>query len=163
MSKSYPVALGGVLAALAIVVMTLGGMIPFATYVCPVLCSLLLFLVLRFCGERIGWAWYFAVMILSLLLGPDKEAAAVFAALGYYPILKPKVDRSRFRFLWKVLLFNAVTLLLYVSLIYLFGMQYIATEFQELGHIGLIIMAVLGNVTFFMLDKALLIIQIKFK
>ena len=40
-----------------------------------------------------AWAWYGAVSILSLLLGPDKEAAAIFLALGYYPILKRHIDR----------------------------------------------------------------------
>ena len=45
--------------------------------------------VLKTCGVRIAWAWYGAVAILSLLLAPDKEAAAVFAFLGYYPIVTP--------------------------------------------------------------------------
>ena len=39
-------ALGGILAALAVVIMSLGGMIPVATYVVPVLCMLLLQVVL---------------------------------------------------------------------------------------------------------------------
>ena len=76
------VALGGVLAALAVVIMSLGTIIPVATYVCPMLCALLLQAVLKTCGVRIAWAWYGAVAILSLLLAPDKEAAAVFAFLG---------------------------------------------------------------------------------
>ena len=72
------VALGGVMAALAVVIMCMGGIIPLATYVCPMLCAVLLAAVLRLTGRRIGWAWYGAVSLLSLLLGPDKEAAAVF-------------------------------------------------------------------------------------
>jgi len=39
-------ALGGVLAALAVTIMSLGGMIPVATYVCPSLCMMLQFTVL---------------------------------------------------------------------------------------------------------------------
>ena len=60
-SKRTPassVALGGVLAALAVVVMSLGTIIPIATYVCPMLCALLLQAVLKTCGVRIAWAWY---------------------------------------------------------------------------------------------------------
>lgn len=162
MRKSYPVALGGVLAALAVVIMTLGGMIPVATYVCPVLCSVLLFFVIRFCGNRIGWAWFIAVTILSLLLSPDKEAAAVFTALGYYPIIKPKMDKSRLKWFWKTLLFNVVTILLYCALIFVFGMQYIAAEYRELGSIGLIVTLVLGNLCFFMMDRVLSMMEIKF-
>ena len=92
-SKRTPagqIALGGILAALAVVLMNMGTLIPVATYVCPMLCMLLLQLVLKICGSRIAWAWYGAVAILSLLMAPDKEAAVVFLALGYYPILKPK-------------------------------------------------------------------------
>ena len=43
-SKKTPasaVALGGVLAALAVVIMCLGTLIPIATYVCPAICMLL--------------------------------------------------------------------------------------------------------------------------
>lgn len=162
MRRSYPVALGGVFAALAVVIMTLGGLIPVATYVCPVLCSVLLFFVIRICGNRIGWAWFIAVAILSVLLSPDKEAAAVFSALGYYPIIKPKMDKSRLRWLWKALLFNAVTILLYYVLIYIFGMQYIAAEYKELGTVGLIVTLLLGNLCFFMMDRVLFMMEIKF-
>ena len=43
-------ALGGVMAALALVVMCLGGMIPLATYVCPMFCAVLLMVVLKLTG-----------------------------------------------------------------------------------------------------------------
>lgn len=155
MRKSNQMALGGVLAALAVVIMAMGTLIPIATYVCPMLCALILAYVCRFCGNRVAWAWYGAVMLLSLILCPDKEAAAVFAAFGYYPIIKPKIDNSRLNWLWKALLFNAVSILLYLILIYVFGMMYLLTEFMEFGVIGLVITLVLGNVCFFLLDRVL--------
>jgi len=163
MRKSNQMALGGMLAALAVVIMAMGGLIPVATYVCPMLCALLLAYVCRFCGNRVGWAWYGAVMILSLLLCPDKEAAAVFAAFGYYPIIKPKIDKSALRWLWKAILFNTVSILLYLLLIYVFGMIYILTEFQELGIAGLVITLLLGNVCFFLLDRVLNMIRFRMK
>ena len=95
------ISLGGMLAALAVVIMNLVGLIPVATFVCPMLCMMVLTLVVRFCGRRIGWAWYGAVSILSVLLGPDKEAAAVFVFLGYYPIVKPRLDRRKLRWFGK--------------------------------------------------------------
>ena len=82
-TQARKTALGGMLAALAVVLMTMGGMIPVATYVVPMICMLILKLVASLCGIRIAWAWYGAVTLLGLLLCPDKEAAAVFAALGY--------------------------------------------------------------------------------
>lgn len=157
-SKRTPassVALGGVLAALAVVVMCLGTIIPVATYVCPMLCALLLQVVLKTCGVRIAWAWYGAVAILSLLLAPDKEAAAVFAFLGYYPIVKPRLDKTRLRWLWKGLLFNASVLVMYWLLLRVFGLAQVAEDFEEIGVVMLIVLLILGNVTFFLLDKLL--------
>ena len=155
MRKSYPVALGGVLAALAVVIMTLGCLIPIATYVSPMLCSVLLLFVKQSCGNTIGWTWYGAVSVLSLLLSPDMEAAAVFVALGYYPMIQPGINKSRLRWLWKILFFNAVTLLLYWMLIFVLGMAQIAADFQGVGRIGLAVVLLLGNVSFLLLDKLL--------
>lgn len=148
-------ALGGVLAALAVVVMALGGIIPVATYVCPVVDMLLLHAVLKICGERIAWTWYAAVSIMVLLLSPDKEAAAVFLFLGYYPILKPKLDRTRGKWLWKILLFNGVVLLMYWLLLNLFGMAQLAAEFKAMGVAMTVFTLILGNITFFMVDHLL--------
>lgn len=157
-SKRTPaanVALGGVMAALAMVIMSMGTLIPVATYVCPMLCAVLLQMVLKTCGQRIAWAWYGAVAILSLLLAPDKEAAAVFAFLGYYPIVKPKLDRLKGKWLWKILLFNVSTLVMYWLLMHIFGLDQIASDFEEMGAVMTVIMLILGNVTFFLLDRLL--------
>lgn len=148
-------ALGGVTAALAVVIMCLGGLIPFATFVCPMLCILLLQLVYGICGSRIGWAWYGAVAILTSLLGPDKEGSALFVFLGYYPLLKHKLEKLPLPWLWKMLLFNAAILLMYTLLIHLFGMAALASEFQQAGTSMLIVTLLLGNVTFFLLDQLL--------
>lgn len=146
------IALGGVLAALAVVIMCMGGLIPVATYVCPMLCALLLELVRRTCGRRVAWAWYGAVSILSLLLGPDKEAAAVFVFLGYYPIVKPGLDKMKLGWLWKLVIFNCSVGLMYLLLIHIFGMAQIAEEFRELGMVLAVVTLLLGNLVFFLLD-----------
>lgn len=98
-TQASSVALGGVLAAAAVVIMCMGGLIPVATFVCPMLCMLLQAVVLNQCGPRMAWAWYGAVAVLSLLMGPDKEAAAVFVFLGYYPIVKPRLDGKKLKWL----------------------------------------------------------------
>ena len=149
------ISLGGMLAALAVVIMNLVGIIPVATFACPMLCMMILTLVLRFCGKRIGWAWYGAVSILSVLMGPDKEAAAIFAFIGYYPLLKPAFDRLKSGALMKFIFFNGVILLMYWLLINLFGLAEIAREYRELGLVMTIFTLVTGNLIFFMLDKIL--------
>ena len=154
-SKAKQIALGGIFAALAVVIMSFGGMIPSATFVCPMVCCIILQIVRKVCSDRIAWAWYGAVAILSLLMGPDKEAAAVFVFLGYYPIIKPKFDNSPLNWLWKILYFNIVILAMYWLLIHIFGMAQLADEWQELGFAMTVIMLLLGNVTFFLLDNVL--------
>ncbi len=148
-------ALGGILGALAVVVMSMGTLIPVATYVCPMLCAILLKVVRNTCGRRVAWAWYGAVAILSLLMAPDKEAAAVFAFIGYYPIVKPALDRKRLPWLWKGLLFNVAILAMYWLLMHLFGMTQITQEFEGIGIAMTAVLLVLGNVTFFLLDRLL--------
>ncbi len=143
------------MAALAIVIMCLGGLIPFATFICPMFCLMLTKLVKNLCGRRIAWAWYGAVAVLSLLLAPDKEAAAVFVFLGYYPIVKPWMDRQRFSALYKAALFNAAILVMYWLLIRIFGLSEIAQNYEEAGTVMTVIMLLLGNVTFFMMDLIL--------
>ena len=157
-SKRTPasnVALGGILAALALVIMNLGTLIPVATYVCPMLCALLLKAVLTVCGKRIAWGWYGAVAILAILMAPDKEAAAVFLFIGYYPIVKPTLDRRRFSWLWKGLLFNLSVLAMYWLLMYLFGLEQVVSDFTEMGIAMGAVLLILGNVTFFLLDRLL--------
>lgn len=149
------VALGGVMAALAVVIMAMGTIIPVATFVCPMLCMVLLTVVLRMTNRRVAWAWFGAVSILSMLLAPDKEAAAVFVFLGYYPIVKPWLDKRPVAFLWKLVLFNVAIFAMYGTLIWLFGLQYLLEDYQEMGAVLTAVTLVLGNVTLFMLDVLL--------
>ena len=148
-------ALGGMLAALAVVIMSLGTVIPVATYVCPMLCALLLQGVLKTCGSRIAWAWYGAVALLSVLLAPDKEAAGVFVFLGYYPIVKPALDRKKGKWLWKGLLFNGSVCLLYFLLLRLLGLKQLTQEWSDMSVGMLAVLLILGNVTYFLLDRLL--------
>lgn len=157
------IALSGMLAAVAVVIMSLGGLIPIATYVCPMLCTMTQFVVLRFCGKKIGWTWFFVVSILSLLLGPDKEAVFVFLAIGYYPLLKEKIEKHKLHFFFKLVFFNAAILAVYSFMIYLFGMEDVAAENMEFGFIGLAVILLLGNMTFILLDRLLTIIARKLR
>lgn len=152
MRNSRHMALGGVLGAVAVVIMCLGGLIPFATYICPMLCVLTLQIVVRTCGKRIGWAWYGAVSFLTSLLSPDKEAAAVFVFLGYYPMIKPQFDGYRLGWVLKFLVFNISSVAAYGFLIWIMGMDFLMEEFLGAGVWGLILTLGLGNLCFYMMD-----------
>ena len=148
-------ALGGVMAALTVAVMGLGGMIPIATYVCPVFAMMILQIILKICGKKTAWAWYGTVAILCLLISPDKEAAFFFLFLGYYPILKPWFDSKKWNVFLKLFYFNAVIILLYWLLLSVIGMTSLREEFAVIGRFMEIILLVLGNVTFLLLDFVL--------
>ena len=141
--------------SLAVVLMCLGTVIPIATYAAPVLCMFTGQVVMVLCGSRTAWAWFGAVAWLGLLLAPDKEAAAVFCVLGYYPIIKPKLDKTKGKLLWKALLFNGSMLLLYWLLLKVIGVEQLLDEFSDMGYALTAVLLVLGNATFFLLDRAL--------
>ena len=149
------VAMGGVFSAIAVAIMCLGTLIPVAVFVCPVVCCLLCGLYFKLWGSAYSWAWYGAVALLSVLMAPDKEAAALFCLLGFYPILKPKFDGTKLPVLWKLLLFNGEISLFYGLLLKLFGMDALAEEYAALGAVMGAVMYLLGNVTFLMLDRLL--------
>ena len=149
------IALGGVLAAMAVCILCLGSLIPVNTYVSPMLCAILLQVVLNLCGRRIAWAWFAAVAILGLLLCPDREAAGVFLALGYYPIVKSLLDGKKLSALWKGLYFNGSVLALYWVLLQVLGLPGLREEFQGLGTVFLVALLLAGNLTFFLLDLVL--------
>ena len=154
---SRNLALGGVLCALAVAIMAMGTLIPAATYCCPLLASMTILPVLLLCGEKLSWAMFAASAILSLLLAPDKEAAAIFLALGYYPIVKPKLDKKPkpVRIFGKFLLFNAAICAVYAALLFLFRMDALREEFSQMG--GLLLAGLLlgGNFIFWLDDKLL--------
>ncbi len=154
-TKASDMALGGILASLAVVIMSLGSLIPAATFICPMLAMLLLSVFFKRTTAKIAWAWYGAVAILSVLLAPDKEAAATFVFLGYYPILKPRMDKLPLRIIWKALFFNVVIIAMYWLLLNIFGLAEVVEEFGEMGTILTVATLVMGNVTFLLLDKLL--------
>ena len=154
-NQTKSIALGGVLAALAVCVLCLGGFIPVNTYVGPMLCAILLQVVLNVCGRRIAWAWFGAVAILGLLLCPDREAAGVFLVLGYYPIVKRALDGKKLAFLWKGLFFNCSILALYWVLLKVLGLPGLNEEFAGMGTFLLVLLLLVGNLTFFLLDLVL--------
>lgn len=155
MKNAKPMALGGVTAALAVVIMCVGTLIPVATYMVPMLLCLFLGYLRPMLGGKYAFCWYLTVAVLGVLLAPDKEAAALFLFLGYYPIVKPKLDKKPLSLLWKLLLFNAAILLMYWLLMQVFGMAALREEFRELGTVMTVASLILGNFTFFLMDRLL--------
>ncbi len=147
-------ALGGVLAALAVVLLLLGGVIPIGTYIAPMLASLPLIVLLAELPKGLCLGWYAVVAILGVMLCPDKETAFVFVFLGWYPVAKPALDRlPRLpRIAAKLLVFNLAVAALYALLILVFRLEALVQEAKETGLALLLVLLVLGNVTFLLYD-----------
>lgn len=155
MRTSKKIALTGMMCALAAVIMMMGGLIPLATFCCPLLAGLTLIPVFVECGEKLSWGAYIAISILSLMLCPDKEAALLFVFLGYYPILCWRLDQLRsrmLRILAKLAVFNAAVIGMYLISIFIFQMTAILNEYREMGVVLTIFSLVLGNITLLVYD-----------
>lgn len=111
MKTSVKVSMGGVVAALCLVLMLLTSVIPFGTYAFPAFAGILLVLLVFNLGYPYAFAVYIITAVLSFLLVADKEAALLFAVfLGYYPIVKGLIERLKskvWQYVIKLLLFNA--------------------------------------------------------
>lgn len=103
------------------VLLCLGGIVPFALYICPILASIALLPVRS--RPRYAWCCYGAIALLGLLLCPDKEVSLLFCFTRYYPLLKPRLDalRSRLLSLTLKLLWAAASMAaLYALILYVF-------------------------------------------
>ena len=152
------VALCGVLAALAMVIMLIGGLIPIGTYVCPMLASIVLIPVLYEYGTIPALCLYAVISFLSLLMAPDKEAAFIMTFLGWYPAIREHLDRIKPLFLSifvKLICFSIPTFTAYYLMIAVFGIGSITEEFNTFSNIFLIILIITGAITFILYDLML--------
>lgn len=156
--QCHEIAFCGVSAALGTVLLLLGGLIPGATYCAPVLGMLPLLPVLAECGRRSALGVYGVTAVLALLLTPDKELAGVYLFLGYYPVLRPALERLHSglaRLICKLAVFNAAVLALYFLALRVLGLDMLETEFTEYSTPFLMALLGGGNLVFLLLDRAL--------
>lgn len=159
LKRTSRVALGGMVAALCVVLMLLTGVLPFLTYAVPAMAGMLMVVTVIECGHKWALLVYLAVSLLSLLMAPDKVAAFVFVFfLGYYPILKDALERIPSRigqWLVKLLLFNVSITAAYLIMIYGLQMPDVMTEMGGLGRFTGVVTLGLANVVFVIFDRAL--------
>lgn len=156
--KSAQIALCGVLAGLAAALMMLGGILPAATYCAPLLASLVLIPAREECGGRAAWVLFAAAAILSMLLCADKEAATLFLTLGYYPLVRNKLESVRpgiLARLCKLALFNAAVCAAYALLLFVLVSDALRAEFSETTRGMQLALLLAGNVVFLLYDLVL--------
>ena len=149
-------ALSGVLCALSVSILFLGGAIPLAEVVSPALSAIVLLPLGLEYDRKLHLTAYAAVSLLSLILVPQKELVFLFLfLLGYYPCLKDALDgsikskplRAAVKFLW-----------LNASIAVCYGLLYLLFPVQ-MGEDGELILTVVTLVicypTFFLYDNLL--------
>ena len=152
--KSRQMALCGLLTALAVVCMVLAGAMGIGTYLGPMLAMAVLLPLLEEYGVKTAAA-YVAAALLGLLLAPDLELSLVYIAFGWYPLLRPRLNRlpSRpVRLAVKVLLAGGGELILYGVVLRLLG---VSADLMDAAPIFNLLLFVLGVLAFLLLDLAL--------
>ena len=154
MKTSMKVSLGGVVAALSLVLMLLTSVIPFGTYAFPAFAGILLVLLVINPGYRWAIAVYCITAILSFLLLADKEAALYYTAfLGFYPILKSVIERipsKAAQFVIKFAVFN----LCIIAAFYI-GMTLLSVPKESFTLFGVYlpwVFLIIGNMFFLLYD-----------
>lgn len=157
-AQTKDLALSGILGALTVVILCMGSLIPFATYICPVLASLAVAAAGEECSSRYAWSGFLVAALLGLLLAPDKEIAMLFAFLGWYPLLKPRLDRLRpgtLRVCAKLLLGASTLTVMYALLLFVLKLEDLVRECAETSRFLLTATLLLGCVTFLAYDRFL--------
>ena len=157
--SSRRMAVSGMMAALGTAVMLLGGVIPVATFCCPAIAGLALLPLVFDCSRTHALSAWAAIALLSLMLCPDKEAALLFAFLGWYPVMKWWID-ARLRRRWprrrlKLLMWNAALGAMYALIFYVLRLDQVMADYQDMTRAMTVAMLLLGNLTLTLYDVAL--------
>ncbi|MDO5378705.1 MAG: hypothetical protein Q4G52_10260 [Clostridia bacterium] len=157
----------GLIVALSVTLMLAGGLIPIATYGAPLYAGILLLPIMLEYGKKTAWTAYAAIVLISLALCPDKEAAFFFLFFGHYPVLKWQLDRLKskpVRLALKLLIYNALFLAMVAVLGYVLGMSAVLDEFRAMGGGMMVSFIVLFNVCMLLYDRllaALVVLYVK--
>ncbi len=148
--QSKRIAVCGVTAALGVVIMLLGNVLGLGMYLAPMLVGLSLAAIGKEWGIKYQLLLWIAIGLLSMMMVSNLEQNLMFICLfGWYPILRPKLQRLQriLRILVKLLIFNVIVISLEALLI-------LVLVPESMGTAMLILLLILGNVTFLVYDFA---------
>ena len=154
---SFKVALGGVIAAVSLVLMIISGITISLEYAIPMITgALLMVLVVEF-SKGFASVIYIAVSILSLLILGNKEPAVMYLMFfGYYPIIKSILEKHLKKiscWIVKYLVFNLSMVASYFVVTKIFMIPF--DDMDSFGKFGLLLLLFAGNVIFPLYDVLL--------
>lgn len=142
------------MSSLCVCLITVARVISITDYAVSAVCGVIIGVVVIELGNRWALATFAVSSVLGILLGANEAAITFVALLGYYPVVKPYIERLRkpLAYLLKILLFNGVICTLYYILDKL---EFIPLEeIPWLGNYTAIVLVVLANIAFFLYDFA---------
>lgn len=158
-SKSYCIALSGILSAICVIMMFCTGFIPVGVYILPAVAGLVVWIIYREINRKWALMCYGSVALLAVLLTPDIESKLLFAGFfGYYPIVRDlltKIKPSILSFLVRLLTFNVPVVAIYAVLLNVLGMGQLLEDFAGFGEFAVLIFWAIGNFTFICYDMCL--------
>lgn len=157
-SNTMKIALCGVLGALAVTILMMGFLFPFATYVCPAMAACLLLIIVYEYGVKTGLTLYAAISCLGLMLVPDQELVFMFIfVFGLYSVIKMPLDRKlgkKTRLIAKFAYINISLIISYGILLFIFPVAALVNEFRDYGAPFMALLVAMFWLVFFMYDKA---------
>ncbi len=155
MKKSVKTAMAGIISALSVVLLFLGGTIWILAYIMPMLTGMLSIILIKSLNKKTALIVYICVSILSIILLPDKECALTYIFFfGYYPIIKESISKIKNKFIsimLRFLIFNAAIISSQLICVYVFLIPF--DDF--LGKWGIIILIFAANIVFALYEKLL--------
>lgn len=149
--QSRRMAVCGVTAALGVVIMLLGNVLGLGMYLAPMIVGACLIPIGKSWGVKYHILLWIAIGILSMIFVSNPEQNLIFLGLfGWYPILRPALQKLSplLRVLVKLLLFNIIIIALEALIILVLVPESMGVPFM-------IVLLLLGNVTFLLYDYVL--------
>ncbi len=164
MKNSQRIAFCSIVTALSVVLLFLGGITFVLAYAMPMLVGLLMIMLSSTFGASSAWITYAAVSGLSFILVNDKECMLMYVMFfGYYPIIKPYVDKIKIkpvRILLKLAVFNAMLAICQLILVYVFSIPFLD---EGVGKWFIAVFAFLMNLLFLVYDRLISSVTVLYK
>lgn len=159
MKSATRLAVCGIVTALSIVLLFLGGITFILAYTMPMLVGLFMIMLNRTFGKSSAWITYAATSALSFMLVADKECMLMYVMFfGFYPIVYEGLNKIRIKPLCvivKLLIFNSLLSAVQLLLVFVFGIPFLE---EGEGKWMIALFFVLMNILFLFYDRIITIL-----
>ena len=164
LNSSKKIVLCGLASALSTAIILMYQILPMGMYVFPAISGFIVLIMAIECGYSCGLEVFVITSILSIMFSGDKSASILFfILLGYYPILKLKIESMKksnrlIKSIIKLIVFNVAIISEYWISITLFGLPE-----ESLIWFGVYVphvLLVMGNITFLLYDRCITVLII---